>query len=186
MRQFWLAVMVATTTMACEAASSGGVAIAEDTTSDTQLADSAADTIGDSAATDVSATEVTADAEPDATTVGWTVFSLSTGGFCPTDCTKTWTVSPDGTLAMKKSGVTSSGKLSSTDLSALQAILDAASFLAKMKDGFTCEPPPTDISYAFSYALFGVAYDKDVTGCQISGGADSGLVKAVTKILMAY
>ena len=181
MRQFWLAVVLATTAMACEAASSGGVAIAEDTTSDAQIADSATDATVDSAATDV-----TADVQPDATSVGWTLFSLTTGGFCPSDCTKTWTVSPDGALAMKKSGVASSGKLSAADLSALHARIDPASFLAKMKDGFTCDPPPTDISYAFSYALFGVAYDKDVTGCQISGGQDAALVKSVSTLLMAY
>ena len=87
---------------------------------------------------------------------------------------------------MKKSGVTSNGQLNAADLSTLHATLDTPGFLAKMKDGFTCDPPPTDIGYAFSYALSGVKYDQDVTGCQISGGLDNALVHGLTKLLMAY
>ncbi len=179
-RNIWLAmVLVGATTLACNAATGGGTAVAEDTTSDAQLADSGTDAV---TATDAD----TNDAAPDAFSVPWTEFRLTTGGFCPTDCSQAWVVSPDGAVAMKKSGVTSNGQLNAADLSTLHATLDTPGFLAKMKDGFTCDPPPTDIGYAFSYALSGVKYDQDVTGCQISGGLDNALVHGLTKLLMAY
>ena len=248
-----MAILSAMMTMACNAATGGGAAVAEDTAGDSQLSDGAAtdaispgDAVADAAdvgantcpaqatysgacsgsltcnygqecccgkcypstvcscnggqwgcyATDAclippqqcgdASADAQPDSQPDAMSVPWTLFSVTTGGFCPTDCTQTWNVSPDGILAMKKSGVSSSGKLSAADASTLHAILDAPGFLAKMKGGFTCDPPPTDIGYSFSYALSGVKYDQDVTGCQISGGADNALVHSVTKIVMAY
>ena len=128
------------------------------------------------------------DASIDTTLGAWTLFAISQGGFCApgTDCTSTWNLSPDGTLAMLKGGKTSSGKLSGSDMAAVKAVLDGADFLAKMKNGFACGMPPTDIGVSFHYALSGVQYDKDVTGCALTGGPDGALVQSVSKVVMAY
>ncbi len=186
---------------ACTAATGGGTAVAEDATEDSQLttdaatdafvpvdADETADATLDvsaDAATDVT---VTPDVQPDVAAVSWTLFTLTQGGFCApnSDCFSTWTVSPDGTFTAKKQGKTSSGVLSPADAQALHAAIDPLAFLEKMKNGFSCGQPPTDVGVSFSLALFGVAYDKDVTGCAYSGGADGALVQGIAAIVQAY
>lgn len=124
----------------------------------------------------------------DVSTSPWTLFTLSQGGFCApgTDCFNTWQLSTDGTVHTKKGGTNATKQLTGQDLAAIKATLDQMEFLNKMKDGFTCGQPPTDISYSFSYALFGVKYDQDVTGCQLSGGQDGPLVQGIVALLKAY
>ncbi len=155
----------------CTSSAGGGDAIGQDTTQDTQLSDSAED-VGDL----------------DVLPSPWTLFSLSQGGFCApgSDCFSTWELSNNGALSTKKGGVNANAQLSTTDLTTIKATLDQMTFLGKMKDGFSCGQPPTDISYSFSYALSGAKYDQDVTGCQLSGGQDGPLVQGIVALLKAY
>ncbi len=173
----WILLTLATA-WGCTAATGSGATETDTTGGDSQLADSDA---GSDAGSD-------ADTSGDVTTVGWTLFSINQTGFCaPTDnCKSTWLVSPDGSFSATKQRKSSSGKLSAADFATVQAAISTPAFLEKMKSGFTCSPPPTDIGIHFGYALFGVSYDADVTGCALSGGADGPLVQGVKQVVMAY
>ena len=118
----------------------------------------------------------------------WTLFTVSQGGFCApgSDCFSSWQVATDGSVATKKGGVVGSAMLSTGDFATLNAAIDTLAFLDKMKSGFTCGMPPTDISFSFSYALSGVKYDQDVTGCELSGGQDGALVQGIVALLKKY
>ncbi len=117
----------------------------------------------------------------------WTAFSATVLGGCTSACAKSWTLATDGTLAIVKSAVTSSGKLSSGEWASLNAILSQGSFGQKMQDGFTCGAQTTPgISYAFSYTLGGVLHQQNVTGCASAVADDGLLVQDILAILQKY
>ncbi len=133
----------------------------------------------------------TVDSSSDAADVAgsiWTLFSVTQGGFCApsSDCNSTWLISPNGDVAATKGGVKSNAVLSSADLATLNAAINNLAFLDKMKSGFTCGMPPTDVGVSFSYALSGVKYDQDVTGCAFSGGVDGALVQGIVALVKKY
>ncbi len=118
----------------------------------------------------------------------WTLFSVTQGGFCApnSDCNSTWHISPTGDVLATKGGVKSNAVLSSADLATLNGAIDNLAFINKMKSGFTCGLPPTDVGVSFSYALSGVQYNQDVTGCAFSGGVDGALVQGIVALVKKY
>ena len=131
----------------------------------------------------------TVDADAADTSGGlWTLFSVTQGGFCApnSDCNSTWLISPTGDVQATKGGVKSNAVLTGADLATLNAAIDNLAFLNKMKSGFTCGMPPTDVGVSFSYALSGVKYNQDVTGCAFSGGVDGPLVQGIVALVKKY
>jgi hypothetical protein len=118
----------------------------------------------------------------------WTALEFDQGsGPCPPgqDCTATWRLTPDGHLAMSKFGTVSSATVDSLLLDAIVGIIDGPDLRSSLRDGFTCDPPPTDVGWSMKLELSTGPLQNDVTGC-LTTGPDGNLAKQVFDYLKNY
>jgi len=102
----------------------------------------------------------------------WSALEFDQGsGPCPPnmDCTSSYRLTPDGKLDMSKFGTKSSATVPDATLQSIVAIVDGLDLRRFMRDGFTCDPPPTDVGWSIKLEIPSGALVQDVTGCVITG-----------------
>ncbi len=112
----------------------------------------------------------------------WQSFRVDEGwGPCPGEeiCANQWTVVPSGAVTTFKQGATSEATMPASDLEALNAIFAEPAFTNGMKDGFSCDQPPTDVAYSIVFETPSGTDTQDVTGCVLSGPASNPAERAV-------
>jgi hypothetical protein len=92
-------------------------------------------------------------------------------GPCPPGetCSSSWTITPDGHVDFSKNGVIGSANLSTADRDLVLQEVDSPELRVGLRDGPTCDPPPTDVGVTFRLQLSTETLERDVTGCAISG-----------------
>jgi hypothetical protein len=102
----------------------------------------------------------------------WTALEfISASGPCPTPggCTSTWRLTPDGNVAISKEGTPSTATMDAVALDSLRAIIDGPELRRDLRDGFTCDQPPTDINWQVKLELATETLQRDATGCLTTG-----------------
>jgi hypothetical protein len=94
-------------------------------------------------------------------------------------------VTPDGQITTDKQGVLAQAWMSEDDRAMLADLIATVAFAEQMKNGFICDPPPTDIWYGFGLGLSGLAFQQDVTGC-LTTGPPGNIAENMARIVMAY
>lgn len=107
-------------------------------------------------------------------------------GPCPAGqpCTSTWKVTPDWAVAANKNGVASNTALPFSVQSMVTNAVNGPDLRVGLRDGFNCDPPPTDVSVTFRLVLDTMTLERDVTGCATSG-PDNNVVKQVFNLVTA-
>jgi hypothetical protein len=104
----------------------------------------------------------------------WTALEFTqASGPCPTPggCTSTWRLTPDGSLAMSKDGTPSTATVDAADLTAIVAFINGPELRPALRDGFQCDPPPTDVGWQVKLELSTQTLQQDATGCLTTGPA---------------
>lgn len=118
----------------------------------------------------------------------WIRFEIHQGaGPCPPGevCTWDWIVTTDGSVQIDEQGTARTATLTAGDLSTLDALLASDAFVGGMKEGFDCDPPPTDIAVSFVLAFDDEGrLSQDVTGC-VTSSTDTAPRRAF-ELLNAY
>jgi hypothetical protein len=102
----------------------------------------------------------------------WTALEFTqASGPCPTPdgCTSTWRLTPDGHLAMTKSGTPSTATVDAGQLETIVMFIDGPELRRSLRDGFQCDQPPTDVGWQLKLELSTETLQKDVTGCLTTG-----------------
>lgn len=108
-------------------------------------------------------------------------------GPCPsgTSCTSTWRLTPDGALTMSKLGVPSAATVDAPTLGIIRDYIDGSELRGSLRDGFQCDPPPTDVGWTMNLELSSGTLQGDVTGC-ITTGPTGNLAAKTFQELAAY
>lgn len=102
----------------------------------------------------------------------WTALEFSQGsGPCPpnADCTSTWRLTPDGHLAISKFGTPSTATVDAGVLQTIVGFIDGPDLRRALRDGFQCDPPPTDVGWSVKLELSTSTLQNDATGCLTTG-----------------
>jgi hypothetical protein len=81
-----------------------------------------------------------------------------------------WTLTPDGSVVITRSGVIHHATLSAADLKAVETILQSLAFRQTVLDGFSsCDPAPAGTTVSMTLTYTTLELGKDVTGCVKTG-----------------
>jgi hypothetical protein len=111
---------------------------------------------------------------------------LQGAGPCPAGqpCTWTWTVAPDGTVSANKNGTASEAQLSDVDLGELRKMIEGPELRPGLRDGFTCDAPPTDTSLSIRLVMDTATLEHEATGCMV--GPDGNVAQRVFQLVTKY